>query len=150
MNLSSKIFCSFSSMALSLSTYNCGLCLLGPSQSPYNGGIFFLNIIFPPEYPFKPPRVFFTTKIYHPNINDKGGICLDILKENWSPALTISKVSKRVYWPKKWFFVSLTRSPRACCVVVACCFRYFCQCAPCSLIPTQTTHWCQKSHRCVT
>ena len=96
MNLSSKIFCSFSSMALSLSTYNCGLCLLGPSQSPYNGGIFFLNIIFPPEYPFKPPRVFFTTKIYHPNINDKGGICLDILKENWSPALTISKVSPKL------------------------------------------------------
>ena len=66
--------------------------ILGPGQSPYNGGIFFLNIVFPPEYPFKPPRVSFTTKIYHPNINDKGGICLDILKENWSPALTISKV----------------------------------------------------------
>ena len=66
--------------------------LSGPGQSPYNGGIFFLNIVFPPEYPFKPPRVSFTTKIYHPNINDKGGICLDILKENWSPALTISKV----------------------------------------------------------
>mmetsp|Transcript_30109 Transcript_30109/g.44622 ORF Transcript_30109/g.44622 Transcript_30109/m.44622 type:complete len:148 (+) Transcript_30109:140-583(+) len=66
--------------------------ILGPSQSPYNGGIFFLNIVFPPEYPFKPPRVSFTTKIFHPNINDKGGICLDILKDNWSPALTISKV----------------------------------------------------------
>lgn len=66
--------------------------ILGPGQSPYNGGIFFLQIVFPPEYPFKPPRISFMTKIYHPNINDKGGICLDILKENWSPALTISKV----------------------------------------------------------
>lgn len=65
----------------------------GPNQSPYGGGIFFLKIQFPPEYPFKPPHVTFQTKIYHPNINDKGGICLDILKENWSPALTISKVT---------------------------------------------------------
>ena len=66
--------------------------IMGPSDSPFSGGIFFLNIKFPPEYPFKPPQCNFTTKIYHPNINSKGGICLDILQDNWSPALTISKV----------------------------------------------------------
>jgi ubiquitin-conjugating enzyme E2 D/E len=66
--------------------------IMGPSKSPYEGGVFFLQINFPPDYPFKPPKVKFTTKIYHPNINKNGGICLDILKDQWSPALTISKV----------------------------------------------------------
>ena len=66
--------------------------IIGPTDSPFSGGIFFLEIRFPPEYPFKPPKCLFITKIYHPNINCKGGICLDILKDNWSPALTVSKV----------------------------------------------------------
>lgn len=66
--------------------------IMGPSKSPYAGGVFFLDIQFPSEYPFKPPKVTFKTKIYHPNINGHGGICLDILKDQWSPALTVSKV----------------------------------------------------------
>ena len=64
---------------------------MGPPDSPYSGGVFFLNITFPTDYPFKPPKVSFTTKIYHPNINANGSICLDILRDQWSPALTISK-----------------------------------------------------------
>jgi len=66
--------------------------MFGPADSPYSGGIFKVTIQFPVDYPFKPPRIIFTTKIYHPNINAAGFICLDILKQNWSPALTISKV----------------------------------------------------------
>jgi ubiquitin-conjugating enzyme E2 D/E len=66
--------------------------MMGPDSSPYEGGVFYLDIIFPSDYPFKPPKVNFTTKIYHPNINSNGSICLDILKDQWSPALTISKV----------------------------------------------------------
>jgi ubiquitin-conjugating enzyme E2 D/E len=66
--------------------------MFGPPDSPFSGGIFNVTIQFPADYPFKPPRVMFTTKIYHPNINAAGFICLDILKTNWSPALTISKV----------------------------------------------------------
>ena len=66
--------------------------ILGPSDSPYSGGIFNLEISFPGDYPFKPPKVKFTTKILHPNINNHGSICLDILSKNWSPALTLGKV----------------------------------------------------------
>lgn len=66
--------------------------ILGPPGSVYEGGVFFLDIHFTPEYPFKPPKVTFRTRIYHCNINSQGVICLDILKDNWSPALTISKV----------------------------------------------------------
>lgn len=66
--------------------------LLGPEDSPYAGGIFHLDITFPTDYPFKPPHIKFTTKVYHPNINAQGGICLDILKDQWTPALSIAKV----------------------------------------------------------
>ncbi|KAK9202244.1 hypothetical protein WN944_017454 [Citrus x changshan-huyou] len=65
--------------------------IMGPPDSPYAGGVFLVSIHFPPDYPFKPPKVAFRTKVFHPNINSNGSICLDILKEQWSPALTISK-----------------------------------------------------------
>ena len=66
--------------------------IFGPEDSPYETGTFYLDIHFPKDYPFKPPKINFTTRIYHPNINSNGGICLDILKDQWSPALTVSKV----------------------------------------------------------
>lgn len=66
--------------------------IIGPEKSPYEGGLFKLEIRFPTDYPFKPPNVTFLTKVYHPNINSAGGICLDILKDQWTPSLTIGKV----------------------------------------------------------
>merc|ERR1711879_500634 len=75
-----------------LDMFNWTGVLIGPDNTPYEGGKFGLKFSFPPEYPLKPPKVSFTTKIFHCNVNDKGGICLDILKDAWSPALSIDKV----------------------------------------------------------
>ncbi|XP_016061236.1 PREDICTED: ubiquitin-conjugating enzyme E2 D2B-like [Miniopterus natalensis] len=66
--------------------------MLGPKDSPYHGGAFFLSIQFPREYPFKPPKILFKTRIYHPNVNRKGRVSLPILNSQWSPAHTLSKI----------------------------------------------------------
>lgn len=64
----------------------------GPSQSPYEGGRFKLELFLPEDYPMEAPKIRFLTKIYHPNIDRLGRICLDVLKNNWSPALQIRTI----------------------------------------------------------
>ncbi|KAH0448008.1 hypothetical protein IEQ34_021808 [Dendrobium chrysotoxum] len=70
-------------------THLCG-SISGPLGTPYEGGTFIIDIQLPSDYPFEPPKMQFITRVWHPNISSQNGaICLDILKDQWSPALTL-------------------------------------------------------------
>ncbi|TXT10228.1 uncharacterized protein COLE_04162 [Cutaneotrichosporon oleaginosum] len=64
----------------------------GPAGSPYEGGLFDVDIRVPEDYPFSPPHVQFVTKVYHCNVSPQGSICKSLLKSAWSPALSLYKV----------------------------------------------------------
>ncbi|XP_043260634.1 ubiquitin-conjugating enzyme E2 T-like, partial [Colletes gigas] len=70
--------------------------IVGPGGSPYNGGIFELEIDVPEKYPFEPPRITFKTPVYHPNIDNKGRICMDLLnmppKGSWKPTIGLKNL----------------------------------------------------------
>lgn len=67
--------------------------LIVPENPPFSKGAFRIEINFPAEYPFKPPKICFKTKIYHPNIDEKGQVCLPIISaENWKPATKTEQV----------------------------------------------------------
>ena len=68
------------------------MIIQGPSDTPYEGGIFILELFLTKEYPMRPPKVRMLTPIWHPGIDKLGRICLDILKDKWTPALQISRV----------------------------------------------------------
>ncbi|KZF19102.1 ubiquitin conjugating enzyme [Xylona heveae TC161] len=62
----------------------------GPPGTPYEEGIYHVDIRIPTEYPFRPPVMKFETKVWHPNVSSQtGAICLDTLSSAWSPVLTI-------------------------------------------------------------
>ena len=64
----------------------------GPKDTPYQGGNFEADLLQPTDYPMSPPKILMITKIWHPNIDRQGRICLDILKNKWTPALQIRSV----------------------------------------------------------
>lgn len=65
----------------------------GPEGTPYDGRYFHLKLVIPSDFPNSPPRGFFLTKIYHPNVDPStGAICVNTLKKDWSPMVTMSHV----------------------------------------------------------
>ena len=79
-------------MAVALRNFNYSTwvaAMYGPKESPYEGGIFRLNIDFPNTYPRDPPVLIMTTPIYHPNIDDEGFICIDIIRGSWQSNYTM-------------------------------------------------------------
>lgn len=65
------------------------IIITGPTDSDYEGGIFRIDIQFACSHPFNPPKVIFSTKIFHPNIFPDGTVCMDILLDQWSSSMTI-------------------------------------------------------------
>jgi ubiquitin-protein ligase len=72
--------------------YHWQATLAGPADTPYDGGLFYVDIVLPADYPTHPPKVKFTTKIYHTAITEAGEVCLEMIKDKWTPATMMSKV----------------------------------------------------------
>jgi len=66
--------------------------LLGPEDTPFQGGRFSMTLKIPNEYPFKPPDVNIGTKVFHPNVDKDGNICSKVLGDNWSPQIKLREV----------------------------------------------------------
>ncbi|CAO3610181.1 unnamed protein product [Mucor hiemalis] len=77
-------------MPIFVNTYQLIGYINGPRETPYEGGTFLLEIKLHENHPFNPPNIKFITKVFHPNVSSQtGAICLDVLKSNWSPAMTL-------------------------------------------------------------
>lgn len=64
----------------------------GPSGTPYAGGIFKVKLVLGKDFPQGPPKAFFLTKIFHPNVSNNGEICVNTLKKDWKPDLGIKHI----------------------------------------------------------
>ncbi|WBW73959.1 ubiquitin conjugating enzyme E2 for HECT-type and RBR family E3 Ub ligase, Ubc14 [Schizosaccharomyces osmophilus] len=75
--------------------WNCAVA--GPRDSVYVGGTFHFTLAFRPDYPFQPPTAQFTTRIYHPNFDSEGNICLPILRPQvFKPSVKLRSILEQV------------------------------------------------------
>jgi ubiquitin-conjugating enzyme E2 D/E len=82
------------------------LIIQGPEGTPFVGGRFIVNVDFSDNYPFKPPKIKFLTKIYHPNVKtDTGEICMQAIESKWVPTLNANFIAQAI--------LTLIRSPSA-------------------------------------
>lgn len=65
---------------------------IDPDEGMYKGGAFFFDFVINQNFPHDPPKVKCTQKIYHPNIDLEGNVCLNILREDWKPVLDLNAV----------------------------------------------------------
>mmetsp|Transcript_14822 Transcript_14822/g.17903 ORF Transcript_14822/g.17903 Transcript_14822/m.17903 type:complete len:156 (+) Transcript_14822:297-764(+) len=66
-----------------------GGAIFGPDESPWEGGVFSLRLTFSEQYPEKPPRIRFTSDVFHPNVYSDGLLCMDIIQDQWSPCHSV-------------------------------------------------------------
>merc|ERR1711998_549870 len=69
----------------------------GPAGTPFEGGVYELQLAYPPDYPFKPPGITFVTPPYHPNFNENGTVCLDLITNAWAPSVKINLLLEALY-----------------------------------------------------
>ena len=87
-----KIICLFGKELYS-GIFGSSYCVsYSPEDTPWEGGIYQLEMKFPQEYPNKPPTVQFLTSMFHPNIFENGFVCVDILRDHWSPVIDVEAV----------------------------------------------------------
>eukprot|EP00116_Pleurobrachia_bachei_P011514 sb/3471776/ len=66
--------------------------ITGPEQTPFEGGVFKIKLVLSKDFPASPPKGYFVTKVFHPNVADNGEICVNTLKRDWKSTLGIRHV----------------------------------------------------------
>jgi len=75
--------------------FNWEIIIIGPPETPYEGGYFKARLVFPRDYPMKPPKMKFISKIWHPNVHSNGDVCISILHDPGDDQYGYEKASER-------------------------------------------------------